>query len=156
MSKASFIKDKEFEWFLSSVGEWLPAAIEDALRAGAAVIAAEMKKNLRGVISDRQAVQLVNSFGITPVGQSRDRTWNVHLGFDGYQQPGTGKWKSSGIPFQMIARVFESGSVKDGYRWRSPTHFARRAVEAKRAQAEEAMKNAAEAALSDAAKGKGG
>ena len=111
MSKASFIKDKEFEWFLSSVGEWLPAAIEDALRAGAAVIAAEMKKNLRGVISDRQAVQLVNSFGITPVGQSRDRTWNVHLGFDGYQQPGTGKWKASGIPFQMIARVFESGSL---------------------------------------------
>ncbi len=153
MSKASFLRDKEFEWFLSSSAEWLPEAVEEALRAGAAVLAAEMKKNLRGEIADRQAVQLVNSFGITPVGQDRQRNWNVHLGFDGYQQPGTGKWKASGIPFQMIARVFESGSVKDGYRWRRATHFAKNAVQAKRQEAEEAMKNAAEAAISKAKQG---
>lgn len=150
MSKASFLADKDFEWFLSSAAEWLPAAVEDALRAGAAVLAAEMKQNLRGEIADKQAVQLVESFGITPVGQDRNRVWNVHLGFDGYQQPGTGKWAGSGIPFQMIARVFESGSVKDGYRWRRPTHFARRAVQSKRQEAEAAMKNAAEAAIAKA------
>ena len=84
MSKASFLKDKEFEWFLSSAAEWLPEAVEDALRAGAAVLAAEMKRNLRGEIADKRAVQLVESFGITPVGQDRNRVWNVHLGFDGY------------------------------------------------------------------------
>ena len=153
MSKASFLKDKDFEWFLSSAAEWLPEAVEDALRAGAAVLAAEMKANLRGAIADRQAVQLVESFGITPVGQDKNRVWNVHLGFDGYQQPGTGKWAASGIPFQMIARVFESGSVKDGYRWRLATHFAQRAVQAKRQEAETAMKNAAEAAITKAKKG---
>ena len=153
MGKASFIRDKEFEWFLSSAAEWLPEAVEDALRAGAAVLAAEMKKNLRGAITDKQAMALVESFGITPVGQDRNRVWNVHLGFDGYQQPGTGKWAASGIPFQMIARVFESGSVKDGYQWRKPTHFARNAVQAKRQEAENAMKNAAEAAISKAKQG---
>jgi len=112
-----------------------------------------MKKNLRGAITDKQAMALVESFGITPVGQDRNRVWNVHLGFDGYQQPGTGKWAASGIPFQMIARVFESGSVKDGYQWRKPTHFARNAVQAKRQEAENAMKNAAEAAISKAKQG---
>ena len=156
MSKASFLADKEFEMFLSGVGEWLPEAIEDALRAGASVLAEEMKKNLRGEIADRQAVQLVNAFGITPVGQDKNRVWNVHLGFDGYQQPGTGKWKSTGIPFQMIARVFESGSKKDGYQWRRPTHFAQRAVQAKRKAAEDAMKNAAEAAVYKASQRKQG
>ena len=153
MSKASFLKDKDFEWFLSSTAEWLPEAVEDALRAGASVLAAEMKKNLRGVIADKQATALVESFGITPVGQDRNRVWNVHLGFDGYQQPGTGKWAASGIPFQMIARVFESGSVKDGYQWRRATHFARNAVQTKRQEAENAMKNAAEAAISRAKQG---
>ena len=156
MSKASFYADKDFEWFLSGVGEWLPDAVEDALRAGASVLAAEMKKNLRGVIADKQAVQLVNSFGITPVGQDRNRVWNVHLGFDGYQQPGTGEWRSTGIPFQMIARVFESGSKKDGYEWRKPTHFARNAVQAKRKAAEAEMKRAAEDAMRKAAEKKQG
>lgn len=156
MSKASFLRDKEFEWFLSSVGDWLPEAIEEALRAGASVLAAEMKANLRGEIADRQAVELVNSFGITPVGQDKNRVWNVHLGFDGYQKPGTGQWKDTGIPFQMIGRVFESGSVKDGYQWRRPTHFARRAVQAKRKQAEDAMKNAAEAMIAKSRGGRGG
>ena len=56
----------------------------------------------------------------------------------------------------MIARVFESGSVKDGYQWRRPTHFARRAVQAKRKQAEDAMKNAAEAAIARARGRNGG
>ena len=154
MSKASFLKDKEFEWFLSSAAEWLPEAVEDALRAGAAVLAAEMKRNLRGEIADKRAVQLVESFGITPVGQDRNRVWNVHLGFGGYQTPGTGKWAASGIPFQMIARVFESGAIKDGYRWRRPTHFARRAVQSKRQEAEAAMKNAAEAAIAKAKQGR--
>lgn len=151
MSRASLLRDKEFEMFLSRTAEWLPEAVEDALRAGASVFAAEMKKNLRGTIADRTATQLIGAFGITPVSQDRAQNWNVHLGFDGYQQPGTGKWKASGIPFQMIARVFESGSVKDGYRWRRATHFASRAVQSKRQQAEETMKNAAEAAIRRAA-----
>ena len=152
MSRASILADKAFEWFLSDVSQWLPEAAEEALRAGASVLAAKMKRNLRGEISDKQANHLVGAFGITPVGQDKARNWNVHLGFDGYQQPGTGAWKSTGIPFQLIARVFESGSVKDGYQWRKATHFARRAVQAKRHQAEAAMKTAADRVIAEAVK----
>ena len=156
MSRASFLKDSDFEWMLSSAEKWIPGVIEEALRAGAAVLAAEMKRNLRGVIADPQAHELVESFGITPVGQDRSRNWNVHLGFDGYQQPGTGKWTSTGIPFQMIARVINSGSYKDGYQWRAPTGFARKAVQSKRQAVEAEMKRVAEAAMQRAANsGKG-
>lgn len=156
MSRAAFLKDTDFEWMLSNAEQWVPGVITEALRAGASILAAEMKRNLRGVIADPQAHELVNSFGITPVGQDRQRNWNVHLGFDGYQQPGTGEWKSSGIPFQMIARVFESGSTKNGYQWRQPTGFARRAVQSKRQAAEAEMKRVAEAAMKRAAEsGKG-
>jgi len=147
MSRATLLSDSSFSWFVKDSDIWYPAVVEEALRAGASVLAAEMKANLRGVIADRQARQLVNSFGITPVGQDRKRDWNVHLGFDGYQQPGTGKWATTGIPFQMIARVFESGSVKNGYQWRRPTHFAKKAVQSKRDAAQTAMKNAAETAI---------
>lgn len=156
MSNATFLKDDDFEWMLASAEKWVPELIEAALRAGANILAGEMKKNLRGEIADRQAVQLVGSFGITPVGQDRARNWNVHLGFDGYQRPGTGEWKTTGIPFQMIARVFESGSVKNGYRWRRATHFARDAVQSKRQAAEAEMKRVAEAVMEKAAaSGKG-
>ena len=144
MARAVFLADADFAWTLENSDKWLPGVVEAALRAGAAILAAEMKRNLRGEIADPQAVELIGSFGITPVGQDSRRDWNVHLGFDGYQQPGTGKWKGTGVPFQMIARVFESGSVKDGYQWRQPTHFARRAVQAKRAAAEAEMKRIAE------------
>lgn len=156
MARAAFLKDTDFEWLLSSTEKWIPGIIRESLRGGAAVLAAEMKKNLRGVIADKQAHELVDAFGITPVGQDRRRNWNVHLGFDGYQQPGTGEWKASGIPFQMIARVFESGSVKNGYEWRKPTHFARKAIQSKRQAAEAEMKRIAEAAMQRAANsGKG-
>ncbi len=147
MSKATLVSDSAFSWFVKDSDIWYPAVVEETLRAGAAVLAAEMKENLRGEIADRQAKALLNSFGITPVGQDRQRNWNVHLGFDGYQKPGTGEWKTTGIPFQMIARVFESGSVKNGYQWRAPTHFARRAVQSKRNAAQAAMADAADAAM---------
>lgn len=156
MSRAAFLKDTDFEWMLSNAEKWVPGVIEEALRAGAYILANEMKKNLRGVIADKQATELVNSFGITPVGQDRARNWNVHLGFDGYQRPGTGEWAATGIPFQMIARVFESGAKKNGYEWREATHFARKTVQSKRQAAEAEMKRVAEAAMQKAAaSGKG-
>ena len=102
MSRASFMKDTDFEYMLSTAENWIPGIIEEALRAGAALMAAEMKKNLRRAIADKEAHALIDSFGITPVGQDRNRNWNVHIGFDGYQMPGTGEWKTTGIPFQMI------------------------------------------------------
>lgn len=156
MSRAAFLKDTDFEWMLSNAEQWVPGVITEALRAGASILAAEMKGNLRHEIADKSLHELHDAFGITPVGQDRHRNWNVHLGFDGYQQPGTGEWKTTGIPFQMIARVFESGAVRRGHEVRKATHFARDAVKAKRQAAEAEMKRVAEAAMKRAAEsGKG-
>lgn len=137
MAKASFIQDESFEWAISTVGKRFPKIVEEALRAGSAVIAAQMKKNLEVILSPWATGQLVASFGITPVRQNMKGDWNVHLGFDGYQEP-------LHVPFQLIARSFESGAVKDGTQWRKPTPFAAPAVKTKRAEAEQVMKGAAE------------
>lgn len=141
MAKASFIQDESFEWAISTVGKRFPKIVEEALRAGSAVIAAQMKKNLEGILSPWATGQLVASFGITPVRQNMKGDWNVHLGFDGYQEP-------LHVPFQLIARSFESGARRDDgdgpYQWRSATPFAKPAVKTKRAEAEAKMKEAAE------------
>ena len=68
MARAVFLADADFSWTLENSDKWLPGVVEAALRAGAAILAAEMKKNLRGEIADPEAVELVGSFGITPVG----------------------------------------------------------------------------------------
>lgn len=166
MAKASFIADDDFEWMLSTVGKSYPKVVDEALKAGAAVIAAQMKKNLESILSPWATGQLVASFGITPVRQNYSGDWNVHLGFDGYQEPGH-------VPFQLIARSFESGAVmggrvsktSDGKRvkksksefeyWREPHPFAAPAVKAKRAEAERAMKEAAEGAITKITSGTG-
>lgn len=156
MSRASFLKDTDFEYMLSTAENWIPGIIEEALRAGAALMAAEMKKNLRRAIADKEAHALIDSFGITPVGQDRNRNWNVHIGFDGYQMPGTGEWKTTGIPFQMIARVIESGATKKGKEWREGKYWAKDAKQSKRQAVEAEMKRVAEAAMQRAANsGKG-
>lgn len=159
MAQASFIRDERFEWLLAEVGKRSPQVLEKALQTGASVIAGEMKSNLKGVLSPNATGALVAAFGITPVKQNSNGDWNVHLGFDGYRQP-------NDVPFVLIARSFESGAVigtrynitrKDGrvvkrekkekseYEyWRQPTQFASKAVKSKRAEAERAMKEAAD------------
>ena len=140
MAKASFIRDEKFEWTLSTVGKTYPEIVETALRAGAAVIAGQMKRNLESILSPWATGQLAAAFGITPVGQNIAGDWNVHIGFDGYQEP-------LHVPFQLIARTFESGAIRDGKQWRAATPFAKPAVKSKQAEAERAMKEAAEGAI---------
>lgn len=158
MARAAFINDPAFALFLSDVGKWYPSVAEAALRAGSAVIADEMKKNLSGVLSPKATGQLIGAFGITPIRQNRDSNWNLHIGFDGYQEPGH-------TAFQLIARSFESGAVIGGRRkkaksemeyWRKPTRFASKAVKAKRAEAEAKMKEAAERAMEELLRTGGG
>ena len=143
MARAKFIDDPAFEAAISKAAAKFPEVAEKALRAGAAVIADEMKRRLRGVLSDKATGQLVGAFGITPVKQDSDYNFNVHLGFDGYRKPGYGKFESTGVPFQLIARSIESGAGD----WRPAKPFAKPAVEATRAQAYAEMTKAAEAEL---------
>lgn len=149
MARAKFIADEAFEMMISrSIAETKEVA-RAALKDGAKIIADRMKMNLQGILSEAATGQLVAAFGITPVQQDREGNWNVHLGFDGYQQPPQKRFPT-GVPFQLIARSFESGAGD----WRSPKPFAKPAVQATKQQALEAMKRAAERELEKIAEGR--
>lgn len=142
MARAQFIADEEFEMTISRAMAGTERVARAALKAGAAVIADRMKENLKGILSDKATGQLVAAFGITPVKQDANYNWNVHLGFDGYQQPPQKRWPQ-GVPFQLIARSFESGAGD----WRPKKPFAKPAVQETKEQALQAMKRAAEREL---------
>lgn len=156
MARAKFIDSDDIEMTISKAIAKYPEIAEKCLKAGANIIADEMKSRLKGILSPF-ATELVDAFGITPVKSDRDSNFNVHLGFDGYQQPPQ-KGFPSGVPFQLIARSFESGAVvgkrakrgrvsaNETY-WRDPMPFAAPAVRATRARALEEMKRVAEAEL---------
>lgn len=158
MARAKFIDNSDFELMLERAGVHTEEVARVALKAGASVIANQMKENLKGILSDKATGQLVAAFGITPMKRDTRMNFNVHLGFDGYQEPGH-------VPFQLIARSFESGAVMggryevgangkrkkkkispDSY-WRKPTPFAKPAVEATKQQAYDAMTRVAEKEL---------
>lgn len=143
VARAQFISDPAFELAISQAAARFPEVAEKALRAGAAVYAGQMKKNLKGLLSPAATGELVDAFGITPVKMDTEFNYNVHLGFDGYQKPGYGKFAVKGVPFQLIARSFESGAGD----WRAPTPFAKPAVKAKKQEALEVMIKTAEEEL---------
>ena len=70
MAQAKFIDDDLFSWTLEQAQGLIPEIEKKALAVGGKIIADEMKKRLRGVIADKSATQLVDSFGITPVKQN--------------------------------------------------------------------------------------
>lgn len=84
-------------------------------------------------VSNAQLIDLLKSFGLTPV--DRDRRGFVHTkaGFDGYGSFPT-KSYPKGVPNQLLARAVESGSSV-----RQKTPFVRPAVNATRKEAEAEM-----------------
>ena len=167
MAVATFIDNADFRRKLDKMPEALPDISKAALKAGANIIADEMKKNLKAILQpESRNGELVAAFGITPMKTDRKGVFNVHLGFDGYQLPAAKNFPN-GVPFQLLARTFESGAVlgsryqiKDsGTRtrskrprsqwayWREPTPFAAPAVRAKWGEAETKMREIAETEL---------
>lgn len=165
MARAVFIKDDSFQWMMNEFKRRFPEVSEKVLKAGANIVADQMSENLEGILSPFATGELVDAFGISPMQQDRNMDFNVHLGFDGYQ---TVQYKShiQRVPFQLLARSFESGAVVGGRfeytigksgkfkrkkkpkttfeYWRKPTPFAAPAVKKTRKQAERAMIAAAE------------
>lgn len=154
MARAKFIDSEEFDLRIERAQKETKKVASAALRAGANIIADKIRKNLGGIISTNASGQLAEGFGITPVKQDKYFNWNVHLGFDGYHEPGN-------VPIQMIARTFESGAkMGDRYTgarwskktgpedwWRKPTPFVKPAVNATKQKVEEAMIKAADEEL---------
>ena len=159
MARALFIRDDSFRWMMGELQKVYPEISETVLKAGADVIADQMKSNLEGVLSPDATGQLAAAFGITPVKQGRNFDYNLHIGFDGYQFLPNGKK----VPFQLLARTIESGAVvggryettfsggkfrrkkKSSLEYRSdPKPFAKPAVRKKRKEAERVMTETAE------------
>ena len=149
MATAKFIDSSDYELRLNRSATDFAKVAETAIRAGAAVIATQMQQNLEGILSPKATGQLVAALGITPVKQGKDYSYNAHIGFDGYQPPGYGKFPK-GVPFQLIARSFESGAGD----WRPPKPFAKPAVRATRERVKEVMTKAAEEEFEKIMKGK--
>lgn len=139
MALAKFIADDDFMICLERAATDFPSVAEKVIRAGAAVLAPVMRRRLSGILSASATGQLVAALGITPVKQDRNADYNAHIGFDGYQQPGYGKFPI-GVPFALIARSFESGAGD----WRPKTPFARPAMLEAREAMSAAMTAAAE------------
>lgn len=154
MARAKFIDSDDFVMAISRATTEYPDIAEKCLKAGADIIADEMKRRLKGVLlPGSRNGELVAAFGISPVLRDREGNWNAHLGFDGYQETASGL-----VPFQLIARSFESGAVigsrdrkkrnkSDWKYWRKPTPFAAPAVRATRQKALKVMEDIAYAEL---------
>lgn len=150
MATAKFIDHKDYEIRLNRCSTDFAKVAEKAIRAGMAVAAPVMRRKLQGILlPESKAGQLVSALGITPVKQGLDMSYNAHLGFDGYQQPPYGKFPQ-GVPFQLIARSFESGA-RD---WRPATPFAKPALQEAKEDMQKAMEAAAEKEFENIMKGK--
>ena len=141
MATAKFIDDPAYEVFLSTLAEKSGDVIRAGLKAAVDVLAPEMRRNLRGVIGDPAATELVGALGVTPIGANRSGVWSTHIGFDGYQEIPGGR-----VAFQLIARAIESG-VKNGPHKRPARPWAAPAVANKREEARRAFEDAVAAKI---------
>lgn len=139
MARAKFIDDPDFEIALSNLAKSSPVITAKVLRAGAAVIADEMRRRLEGVLSPQATGELLDGFGFTPVKYRKDGSADVHIGFDGYD--------SQQVPNQLKARVLESGARFKSGKVRKARPFARPAVKASREKAIKVMRETAEAEI---------
>ena len=151
MARVSF---KGFEQYGKTLKELEFAAaqgtlLEEAVKAGAKPVADEIRRRLDALPSDDfrklepgekftgvpvvNHLDLLDSFGLTPVDRDRNGFVHVKAGFDGYGSKPT-KAYPKGIPNQLLARAVESGSSV-----REKTPFVRPAVNATRKEAEAEM-----------------
>lgn len=123
--------------------------LEDAVKAGAKPVADEIRRRLDALPTDDfrrlddgekftglpvvNHLDLLDSFGLTPITRDRKGFVNTKAGFDGYGSKPT-KAYPKGLPNQLLARAVESGSSV-----RQKTPFVRPAVNATRKEAVEEM-----------------
>lgn len=91
------------------------------------------KRGEKNKLTIAQKKGLIESFGITRMDQDSKGIYNVKLGFDGYNDVRTKKYKK-GQPNQLIARTLENGSS-----YMDAVPFVRPAVNTTRKAAREKM-----------------
>ena len=155
MAKLKFEGLDEYEKQLLKLQSVSKECIGEAIFEGAAIIADAVKQNIASLPIDSRVVKkgemltginevqkagLMEGFGIATM-QNENGYMHVKLGFDGYNGMVTKKYPG-GQPNSMIARSVNSGS---SFRQRIP--FVDSAVNAKKAAAEQKMKETFDKAL---------
>ena len=150
MAKMAIKGMDEYARKLSRLGQASTAIAKKAVYAGANVLADEVKRRLEANLddpsyvgkrsegllkSDSSSGDLLESFGIAPIGTDKNGNTNTKLGFDGYD--------SKGVPNALKARAMESGTSTLRKR-----PFVRPAVKAVKAQAQTKMGEVVEEEIS--------
>lgn len=142
---------------LSKLGKESIKICENAVRIGGGIVADEIRKEIESLPEEKfrklqpgdnftgtsKGVKkdLIESFGISPLGKDRDGVINVKIGFDGYGSYPTKKYPK-GVPNALVARAIESGSSV-----RQKTPFVRKAVNRSKKRAIEEMGKSIESDL---------
>lgn len=104
MARMSINAGDDFAVKLSKLETNVEDIAKKAIYAGAEIVADKIKSNLQSNLSPEATGEMLAAFGVTPIDKDKDGNWNTHIGFDGYDD--------KGVPNQLKARVFESGSSK--------------------------------------------
>lgn len=133
MAKISFEGFESYKDMISDIEINTLNIIKPAVYDGAAIVADEVKRNLRRVVSPKASGDLERSMGLS---EMRESFGFVHtkLGFSGYDR--------AGHPNILKARALERGRKDQPGRKKKP--FIAPAVKAVKERAEEAMQNTAE------------
>ncbi len=134
---------EEFLLKISKLKASTPDIAQRCVYAGVKVLADEIKRRLKGVLSPDATDELVNAFGVTPIEQRPDGVWNAKMGFDGYSKKKTKKYPK-GVPLQLLARVKESGAHMPDGSFRKPQPFLAPAIRASRARVNAVMNEEAD------------
>lgn len=137
---------------LETISNATEELIGSSIFEGAKVVTDSIRSALEGLpvddhhgatvtgVSTAQKAGLLNGLGITTMRRD-DGTYNVKVGFDGYNVVKTKRWPQ-GQPNSMIARSLESGT---SFRAKNPV--ISKATRSAKAQAEQAMAKAFDDAL---------
>ena len=119
---------KELEVQLSKLGKATTNIGGKAVKAGAGVLADQVRKNLEKNLQDSgySTGDLLDSFGISPVDVDKNGVINASVGFAGYDR--------KGVPNALKARAMESGTSKQR---KKP--FMRPAIKATKDKVEKVM-----------------
>lgn len=101
-----------------------------------------VKNGMKTGPSAKQKTGLIDGFGIAKM-RDEGTSYNVKLGFDGYNSVVTDAWPK-GQPNSMIARSVESGTS-----FMAPNKFMSKAINGSKGRAEEEMQNTLETYLNN-------
>lgn len=118
---------EEYVRKLAQLSSGAEEAVKKGIKAGADIVADQVRANLNAVLSGTSSGDLQASMGITPIKQDREGNWNAKVGFDGYGKDGT--------PNPLKAAALEYGTQ----RGQPARPFVRPAVTATEAAAQAAM-----------------